>query len=96
MAVPVEIESLVEEVIDFGSGDEKKWIMSFAGKDKKLILNITNGERIAAVLDKPDNKDWVGGKIVLCVEPTEYMGKPTVGIRVQLPTKATTEGDIPF
>lgn len=102
-AVAVTIEEV--EVKDFDDG--KKLILSFAGKDKKLVCNRTNASIIEEVTGCSDTDDWVGKKVVLVVKKVEFQGKLVPAIRVDLnaapqrsvsaPTQEATDGDsVPF
>lgn len=78
--VPVTISKA--EVKEFD--DDKKIIVSFAGKDKSLVCNKTNASIIAENLGSQETDDWVGGKISLTVKKVEFQGKLVPAIRVVL------------
>ncbi len=68
-----------------GEPPEYKFILSFK-ECKPLVLNKTNGGRIAHVLGSPESDDWVGKTIDLFNDPTvEFGGNMTGGIRVLVP-----------
>ena len=77
---------------------QRKLVIEFEGKEKKLACNKTNARTIAAMLgDETDN--WVGKEITLYNDPTVSMGDQIVGgIRVQYmpPVDDDPNDDIPF
>ncbi len=67
---------------------EYKYILNFK-ECKPLVLNKTNGGRIAHVLGSPETDDWVGKTIDLFNDATvEFGGQMTGGIRVLVPQPA--------
>ena len=57
----VEIARVSQELMRDG---QKKYVVSFVGKHKGLVLNVTNGKRLAAAFGK--NTDaWIGKEIEL-------------------------------
>lgn len=102
-SVPVTISAV--EVKEFDDGN--KLILSFEGKDKKLVCNRTNASIIQEVLGSSDTDDWVGQKVTLITKKVEFQGKLVPAIRVKLedgmntaqpPRSADPEDDssIPF
>lgn len=75
------------EVKDFDDG--KKLILHFAGKDKALVANKTNGNIIAEVLGSDDTDDWEGKRITLTVRKVEFKGELVPAIRVSLDPPTT-------
>ena len=78
---------------------QRKLVLEFDGKEKKLACNKTNARIIAAMLgDETDN--WIGHEITLYNDPTVSMGDQVVGgIRVQYHPPAEDDfedKDIPF
>jgi len=75
---------------DFENGS--KWILSFQGKKKTLVLNHTNAKRIA--FTHGTNSDgWLGKEIVLYPEVVDFKGEPTLSVRVKVPFR-TAAGPI--
>jgi hypothetical protein len=67
-----------------------KWVLTFKELDKPLVLNKTNGNRLAKITGSGDFDDWVGKKVRLYNdEMVEYAGKITGGIRIK-PVAGTT------
>ncbi len=66
-----------------------RYALNFKELDKPLVLNKTNGNRIAKVTGSEDFDDWIGKQIVLFNdEMVEFGGKLVGGIRVRMPRKA--------
>jgi hypothetical protein len=68
----------VEEV-----GEEKKPmpILSFAGKDKRLVCNVTNWNTLTDLFGE-ETDEWLGKKIRLLTEETTYGGKRVMAVRI--------------
>lgn len=69
----VTIADLEEQVVENAQKRTKevKRILYFEEPNvRPLILNSTNGKRIASLLDTPYKEDWVGRKITLWVDPS--------------------------
>ena len=80
-------------------GDDTKPVLYFAGKEKGLVLNKTNANRIAeAYGDETD--DWKGHPIKIYPTKTDFAGKRVDCIRVEAPqaeaVPAASADDIPF
>ena len=81
--VPVVIAGTEMEML----GNERKLVLSFQGKTKKMICNKTNAGRIAYLYGDELN-DWIGREIVLTSEFVEFQGKTVKGLRVRPPSNA--------
>lgn len=79
-------------------GDSEKIVLSFEGKEKKLVLNITNARMIASLLESTDTKDWIGREITLRPDKTTYQGDLVDCLRVDgvLPGQQNEDDPIPF
>lgn len=65
-----------------------RWVLNFKELDKPLVLNKTNGNRIAKITGQSDFDDWIGERIVLYNdEMVEFGGKLVGGIRVRAPKR---------
>ncbi len=86
------------EDVSLQTAEEKtKYVLYFEELDKGLVLNKTNGNRIARVANSADFDDWPGVKVVLYNDPdVEFGGKITGGIRVRAPKNQKQEDEIPF
>lgn len=86
------------EVIEFNGdngGKEKKLALSFAGKEKKLVLNKTNTGRIADAYGT-DSDGWLDQPIILYEEKVEFNGSLVPAIRVRVPKPEAMDDEIPF
>ena len=94
----VMIKSIDLMEFDQDGKTQRKLVLEFEGKEKKLACNKTNARTIAAMLgDETDN--WKGKEITLYNDPTVAMGDQIVGgIRVQYmpPVTDDMDDDIPF
>lgn len=71
-----------------GVEPQLKWALNFKGIEKPLVLNSTNGQIIADVVDSGEFDDWIGHKIILYNDPAVSFGaKITGGIRCRAPKK---------
>ena len=69
------------ETVGQGAKAEQKLVLGFKGKEKRLVLNKTNSNTIAALYgDETD--DWLGKPITLVTREIEYDGKVAPAIRV--------------
>lgn len=85
--VLVTIKSYAEMDVSMESqAPEMKWTLQFNELDKPLVLNITNGKLIAAIVGSDEACDWVGKKVILYNDKTiMFAGQLTGGIRVKAP-----------
>lgn len=74
----------IEEFEDDAGKLKKKVVLSFAGKDKKLVVNTTNAAVISENLGSDDTDNWTGKTIALTVKKVEFAGKLVPAIRVVL------------
>jgi hypothetical protein len=65
---------------------ERKPLITFRGKDKALVCNVTNWNAIVEATGEADSDDWSGKKIKLYVAKVEYQGKRVPAIRVEAVT----------
>lgn len=84
-AVLVTIKSYEEMNVAMESqAPEMKWAIHFHELDKPLVLNMTNGMLISAIIGSEDLDKAIGTKIVLYNDKTVmFGGKMTGGIRVR-------------
>lgn len=68
------------KLVKFDNGD--KIVLSFAGKEKCLILNKTNAKTIEEMLGSDETDRWMGKSIVLYVAKVDYQGQRVPAIRV--------------
>lgn len=92
--VKVKIERIEMEDM----GNERKPVITFAGKQKGLALNKTNAQIIASAYS-PETDGWIGKDIELRPDKTQFNGQLVDCIRVQIPAPPADEfGDkaVPF
>lgn len=77
----VVIESIEIETIGQGEEAEKKPVISFRGKDKKLVTNKTNWATLISLLGAETN-DWPGESIKLLAMEVAFKGKMSMAIRI--------------
>ena len=97
------IKSCEEQDVSMENEPTKmKWVMYFKEREKPLVLNVTNGQLIAAILGSEESDDWIGKQIVLWNDKTVmFRGELKGGIRVRAikqPDSPAEEpsSDIPF
>lgn len=91
-----EVKCIIEsnEIVKFDNGN--KVVLKFKGKEKGLVLNKTNANKIGAAHGmSPDA--WKGKEIILYPDTTQFNGSMVDCIRVR-PVLPVSEGDseIPF
>lgn len=73
---------------------EYKYTIFFEEFEKGMVLNSTNIKRLAKALGD-DTDNWIGGKVVLYVDPdVEYAGQIVGGLRIR-PRKGTKPAPTP-
>ncbi len=77
-AVRVTIDSVTMEKL----GDDQKAILHFVGKDKGLVINKTNANRIIEAIGTDETDTWFGWSIVLYACKVDFQGKRVDAIRV--------------
>lgn len=77
-AVRVTIESVDVKQFD----DGKKLVLHFVGKDKQLVCNRTNANRIEEATGTDETDNWEGWTIALYVCMVDFQGKRVPAIRV--------------
>lgn len=88
-SVTVEISAV--ELTELGQGRDKetKLLISFRGKEKKLVCNKTNGSTISKLYGD-DTDAWIGQKITLQSREVEFQGDMVLAIRVSLQKPGVT------
>jgi hypothetical protein len=67
-------------------GDERKLVLKFQGRQKGMICNKTNANRIAYAYGE-DTDAWVGKEIVLYPDLVDFQGRTVEAIRVRTSTR---------
>jgi hypothetical protein len=70
-------------------GDDNKVILYFQGKEKGLVLNVTNKNMIVDTYG-PETEDWIGQPIILYEAMVQYQSKMVPAIRVMAPPRTPT------
>lgn len=79
--VIVTIESI--SVHEMGDG-KRKAAIHFVGKEKALLVNVTNAAAIEAITGTDEMDDWTGTRVVLYTDPNVmYQGKRVGGLRIK-------------
>ena len=94
----VVIESVDQELLRGDHGEEEKIVVTFKGRDKRLILNKTNATIIASI-HGDDTDDWSGKEIKLYSANVQFQGQIVPAVRVfqEPPEGGEEDGDtIPF
>lgn len=68
-------------------GTDRKLVVYFQGKQKGLVCNRTNFDRIEYICGSGDTDHWTGREIVLYTELATFQGKTAPAIRVKPPAK---------
>lgn len=98
------------EIEAIGRNKEMKPVLYFSGKEKGVVLNKTNANKIAQLVGSRDTNDWKGCQVRLYATETEFGGETVECIRIkgagtaatvqrQTPEPVTTtlsDDDIPF
>lgn len=79
----VTIEQVTMEEIGQGRDKERKLLISFVGKTKKLVCNKTNAGTIGRLYGE-ETDGWIGAKITLVEREVEFQGDMVWSIRVSL------------
>jgi hypothetical protein len=74
--------------------DEKKLVLYFRGKEKGLVVNLTNGRMIEQLLGSGNTDKWMGKQIILYREMVAFKGKigPAIRVRGYLPDRQNAAG----
>jgi len=81
-AQPVVIIDRVE-IEAIGRDKEMKPVVYFKGKEKGIVLNKTNSNKIVALTGSRDTDEWIGCKIRIFATETEFGGETVECIRVK-------------
>jgi hypothetical protein len=80
---------IIEEVSVMSADDgKKKLVLHFHGKDKTLVLNVTNANTVQELLGSDDTDDWLGKRIRLYTTKVDFQGKRVSAIRIKAAGKA--------
>jgi hypothetical protein len=81
------VRVVVEEVglqdVKGEHGIERKLVAKFAGKDKGLILNLTNCESMEQITGEADYEQWAGHTVILYPATTKFGNKMVPCLRIR-------------
>jgi len=92
-AVVCSIESVDIEELGQGRDKERKLIVGFVGKTKRLVCNKTNAGTIAKLYGD-DTDGWIGQKITIMPKEVEFQGNMVWAIRVSLQKPGAAPGRV--
>ena len=84
-AVTVTIDAVEKEMLGSGKDAEEKWVVRFTGKEKGLVLNVTNANMIAEIVGDDRSESWPGHEVKLYPSKTDFQGKRVDCIRIDYP-----------
>lgn len=88
-----EVTVVISHVAMEKLGEDNKLVVYFQGKEKGMVCNMTNFDRIAYCYGD-DTDDWAGKEIVIGTELVTFQGKTGPAIRVKgKPPERTTRGN---
>ncbi len=67
-------------------GEDRKLVIYFQGKEKGMVCNRTNADRIS-MLHGNDTDSWIGKEITLFTDMVNFQGRQTNALRVKPPVK---------
>ena len=83
---PVIISNLGREQVRGDNGPEDKWVVSFAGAKRRLVLNVTNNNKLCDSFGY-ESDDWIGKRVILTVVDLPFSGRTVKGIRLEVPAQ---------
>jgi hypothetical protein len=87
-AILVTIRGVKEENVGTDQEPESKWTLLFQEDVKPLVLNSTNLQLIARIMESDNSDDWTDRQIVAYNDPNiSFGGRLVGGIRVRAPNK---------
>jgi hypothetical protein len=78
-----EVGVTIDEVTYTKVDEKKRAVLHFVGKDKQLLLNVTNANMIAELLGSDEMDEWVGKRLTLYTARVDFQGKRVDAIRVK-------------
>lgn len=81
-AVPVTIHQVKIEKV--GRDQQEKPVVYFMGKEKGMVLNVTNAKKIAQIAGSAETEDWGGTVIAIYPTEVEFGGETVEAIRVKV------------
>ena len=81
--IRVIVEAVELEEVKGEHGMEKKLVARFVGKDKGLILNMTNCETLGQIAGSEDYDEWGGTALILYPTTTKFGNKTVPCLRIK-------------
>ena len=78
----LQIDSVLMEVME--QSNEEKPVLSFIGKQKGLVLNVTNSNTVSDIYGDDTDK-WHGKPVVLFTSTTSFNGRNVACLRLRAP-----------
>jgi hypothetical protein len=89
------VEHVSVQTVGDGQDKERKLALRFRGKEKLLLLNVTNANMMAEITGSRDYDHWVGRQVVLFRTMTDYAGKRVPALRLDHARAAATAAPPP-
>ena len=87
--IGVTIETVVMERI--GDDVKPKPVVSFSDAEQRLVLNKTNGSRLAQLFGSDDTEDWHGEKIYLVCGQASFGSRVVDAVRIISPAELVVQ-----
>jgi hypothetical protein len=87
------IERIDQELLNGAS--RPKAVVYLKGAPKGVVLNKTNATTLAHAFGK-DFQNWIGKRVTVKAEPTQFQGKPTMGLRLYPATAPAVKAPEPL
>ena len=68
---------------DIGQSGDRKPVIYFEGKQKGMVCNKTNWDRISFILRSDESDDWIGKPVKLYTELVNFQGQMKEAVRVK-------------
>ena len=68
---------------DIGQSGDRKPVIYFQGKEKGMVCNKTNWDRISFILRSDESDDWIGKPVKLYTELVNFQGQMKEAVRVK-------------
>lgn len=82
-----EVNVVIARAVMEKLGDDDKLVLYFQNRQKGMVCNKTNANRIALAYGD-DTDDWIGREIVIYPDIVDFQGKAVEAIRAKPPLKA--------
>jgi len=83
------------EYEEVGKQRDRKPILYFANKDKGMVLNKTNANKVIAITGSAVTEEWQGAAVQLFVAQVEFQGDMVDAIRIKQPVRGQKPAPAP-